>query len=237
MNSIPTRAIRTTTALALASAIAISLLLTGADGASASPYIIVPIANQFTAQCSNGVAVPNPARNPGLVSDCATLLAAKDALEGADGSLNWSADVGISHWNGVTTTNNRVSELWLQKYDMNGAIPAELGNLAKLEELGLYDNQLTGEISPELGNLADLKFLYLSGNQLTGAIPPELGNLANLTQLGLNNNQLTGAIPPELGKLSNLEFLYLDENQLTGAIPAELGNLANLTLCGSTPIN
>ena len=159
----PTRAIRTATALALASAIALSLLLTGADGASASDHIII-IVPEFTAQCSNGVAVPNPASNPGLVADCAALLAAKDTLEGTTGNLNWSADVGISDWNGVSTANNRVSGLWLQENRLNGAIPSELGDLANLEALYLSGNQLTGEIPPELGNLANLRDLRLGGN-------------------------------------------------------------------------
>ena len=43
-----------------------------------------------TASCANGIAVPNPASNPGLVSDCETLLSARDTLAGT-ASLNWSA--------------------------------------------------------------------------------------------------------------------------------------------------
>ena len=46
---------------------------------------------------------------------------------------------------------------------MTGAIPAELGNLANLEELTLDDNQLTGAIPAELGNLANLEELTLDG--------------------------------------------------------------------------
>ena len=47
--------------------------------------------SQYTELCSNGIVVPNPADNPGLVSDCATLLAAKPTIEGASGNLNWSS--------------------------------------------------------------------------------------------------------------------------------------------------
>ena len=200
--------------------------------------------------------MPNPADNPGLVSDCANLLAAKSTLEGESGNLNWSADIEIAYWDGVCLRDNRVSTLHLSEYRseyrLNGAIPPELGNLAMLEDLDFTYNQLTGEIPPELGNLANLKRLNiysndltgeippwlgnlakleeldLTHNQLTGAIPLELGNIANLTQLSLGGNQLTGDIPPELGNLANLVGLYLFNNQLTGAIPSELGNLANL---------
>ena len=214
----------------------------------------IPMSTPATlaAQCSNGVAVPNPTDNPGLVADCATLLAAKDTLEGEGGNLNWSADVRISDWEGVAIRDNRVSSLllvedrlngaipselgslanlkglYLPSNDLTGVIPPELGNLANLYALGLGGNQLTGEIPPKLGNLSNLEVLELDGNRLTGEIPSELGNLSNLEALGLSGNRLTGRIPPDLGNLPDLLDIYLDNNQLTGAIPLELGNLANL---------
>ena len=235
----PKYAIRTATALALVatlSLIAVSLLTTGARNATAFNASgsdgAISISAQYAAQCSNGVAVPNPASNAGLVSDCATLLASKTTLEGTTGYLNWSADRAISGWYGVTTANNRVSKLRLTREGMNGAIPAELGNLANLRQLTILTNGLTGAIPAELGNLANLRQLHLWGNDLTGAIPPELGNLSNLRQLHLWNNDLTGAIPAELGNLAKLEDLDLIHNRLTGEIPSELGNLANLRTLG-----
>ena len=50
--------------------------------------------------CSSGIAVTDPDDNPGLVSDCEVLLAARDILAGSAG-LNWSADVRIESWDGV----------------------------------------------------------------------------------------------------------------------------------------
>ena len=164
------------------------------------------------------------------MADCAALLAAKGALEGTRGILNWSADIGIGDWDGVIIAGNRVLQLRVNNYEkLNGTIPAELGNLTDLRELHLSFNQLTGAIPAELGNLANLRGLYLNANHLTGEMPMELGNLANLEDLRLSNNNLTGEIPVELGNLANLTQLELGANQLTGAIPAELGNLANLT--------
>ena len=242
--SMSKRAIRITTALALVavmSLIAASLLMTGTGGATAfnfgasdSAARHMPIPAQYTTQCSNGTAVPNPADNAGLVADCAALLASKDTLEGTTGGLNWSADRPISWWYGISTANNRVSRLELALENLNGEIPAELGNLANLEYLIIYRNQLTGEIPAELGNLANLQYLDILSTELTGDIPAELGNLANLVLLNLTDTELTGAIPPELGNLAKLTSLRLSGNQLTGAIPAELGNLANLTLLNLT---
>ena len=212
----------------------------------------------YTTQCSNGIAVPHPQNNPGLVSDCAALLTAKDALDPDGQHLDWSDNVSIHDWGGIEIestldgayfrdrvvalglwfmTGSIPSELgslanlrWLElKYgQLTGSIPSELGNLANLRELDLSENQLTGSIPSELGNLANLDDLYLNDIQLTGSIPPELGNLTNLRELDLSENQLTSSIPSELGNLANLDDLYLNDNQLTGSIPPDLGNLTNL---------
>ncbi len=236
--SVSKRAIRIAIGLALVvvmAVVAVSLLMSGGGGATAfnaggsnTAARTITIPAQYTAQCSNGTAVHDPANNVGLVSDCAALLAAKNTLEGTEGYLNWSADVRISGWRGVTIAKNRVSKLELSNHLLNGRIPSELGNLANITDLDLSDNQLTGAIPAELGNLANLWSLRLFHNQLTGAIPAELGNLTYLAQLYLGGNRLTGAIPAELGNLANLYDLGLDNNRLTGAIPAELGNLAKI---------
>ena len=167
--------------------------------------------------------------NTGLVSDCDTLLAAKETLA-RTANLNWSADSPIGKWEGVTVRGmpERVVWLDLRAKGLDGSVPAELGQLSKLTYLNLRTNQLTGEIPSELGSLANLRELNLHVNQLTGEIPAELGGLANLQSLDLGGNQLTGEIPVWLGSLANLEELHLGWNQLTGPIPAELGSLANL---------
>ena len=134
---------------------AISLLMACADQST----------SRFAAQCSDGGAVHDPENNPDLVSDCATLLIIKDALDESD-SLNWSADRSIRYWDGVATENNRVSLLILG--GLTGEMPSELGNLSNLRELYMGSNDLTGAIPPELGNLSNLATLWLSGNQLTG---------------------------------------------------------------------
>ena len=216
-----------------------------------------------TNNCSNGVAVTvgsqqastcaadgavSAAANPGLVTDCEKLLAAKDTLRGT-ASLNWSASIPVENWKGITVsgTPKRVTKLVLSRDRvigrLNGRLPAELGDLAMLTTLKLSENQLTGTIPPELGNLANLTELNLWDNQLTGAIPAKLGDLSNLRSLILNNNELSGRMPSELGNLQWLETLNLRHNQLTGVIPSELGRLSSLvridlldnSLTGSIP--
>ena len=204
------------------------------------PAATTTVTVSVTPHCSGGTVVASPASNPGLVADCETLLRAKDTLRGSD-RLNWSADRAISEWEGITVrgTPGRVTRLWLdrgtsqqqegRRITLTGTIPAELGELSKLEWLTLARHELTGVIPAELGNLSELTDLRLLGNDLTGGIPPELGNLSNLTRLDLNGNPLGGSIPVELGKLTNLRSVRLGNSHLTGSIPASLGALSNLT--------
>ena len=190
--------------------------------------VVMSVAAQ-TSVCTNGVAVPDPANNPGLVSDCEALLAARDTLAG-DVTLNWSAGTPIGDWEGVFVdgTPLRVIDLELIGRHLTGEIPADLGSLTNLEALRLAVNQLSGPIPSELGDLTNLRTLWLHGNQLKGEIPPDLRGLTNLRTLWLTSNQLTGEIPSELGALSSLEELSFSDNELTGSIPPELGSLFNL---------
>jgi len=142
--------------------------------------------------------------------------------------------------------------LLLNRNQLTGSIPAQLGDITNLYRLELDYNQLTGSIPIQLGNPSTLRFINLASNQLSGTIPVEFGSLSNLltlnlarnqltgpipavlgnlplTQLGLGSNQFTGSIPVELGNLSSLTSLSLDNNQLTGSVPSELGALTNLT--------
>ena len=190
-------------------------------------------------------AIGMPANLGAAAGDWEALIALYRATDGDNwnASYNWLSDAPLGEWYGVTTDQEgRVIRLVLGRWsdpagpiapfgpDLNleGELPAELGNLTRLQELSLGVNQLVGEIPSELGRLSRLTTLDLNNNQLTGDVPPELGSLPNLQGLYLGNNALTGAIPAELGQLSNLQALDLRGNALTGSIPAELGNLSRL---------
>ena len=181
--------------------------------------------------CATEGAVPDAANNPGLMSDCETLLAAKVILAGT-GSFgrNWSASTPITQWQGVSALGSprRVTRVGLANIDLNGTIPEALGTLSALRELVLRDNDLTGPIPAVLGNLTNLTQLKLDGNELAGTIPKVLGNLNNLEILWLSNNNLSGTIPSELGNLGNLQVLFLRNNRLSGEVPQELGKLSKM---------
>ena len=119
-----------------------------------------------------------------LAADCAILLAARDVLAG-DGALNWSADVPVEEWDGVTVSQWSRRVTWLS----------------------LGDRGLTGRIPPEMGNLTALEALFLSGNSLTGGVPPELEKLLpRLSFLRLSGNSFTGCVPERLRRVSSRDL-------------------------------
>ena len=160
--------------------------------------------------CSNGVAVPDPEANPGLVEDCRTLLGIREELGGSV-LLKWSPSTPTTGWEGIAVGGEPPRVHAIEIYQFFGGHAG-----------GYFGGFLYGRIPPELGNLTELRMLNLSLNELSGHIPPELGNLANLEVLDLRSNLLTGRIPLELGSLENLRKLYLSGNRLTGCIPLAL---------------
>jgi len=186
-------------------------------------------AQSLKSRCAENGAVPDGSANAGLVNDCFTLLKAKDKLRGS-AALNWSTDIAMSQWNGLTLGGSplRVTELDLRRRELDGAIPRRLNSLEQLTRLDLSENFLQGEIPARLGRLANLQRLHLGTNKLEGRIPGELGNLSNLEYLNIERNELNGRIPPELKGLSSLQQLRLNNNKLGGRISSELGELSNL---------
>ena len=160
---------------------------------------------------------------PGLLADCALLLAVRDRLAG-DAPLNWREDVPVDDWLGVVVdrSRGRVTALDLTQMGLNGRIPAELGQLAGLVSLRLGRNRLSGGIPPELGDLVDLRVLALDGNLLAGSVPSELDKLSKLTDLWLRENRLNGPVPSSVAALPELVALRLDpdDDDAAGKLPA-----------------
>ena len=200
-----------------------AFIVAGNDGRYGTPQWPPASAWQFM---TPGVVQPT-----GPDSDRAALIALYDATDGPNWTnrTNWLSDEPLEHWYGVTTDDDgRVTQLLLRENNLNGPIPAAVGNLTGLVRLDFQGNQLSGSIPGSLGNLANLERLSLSRNSLSGPIPPGLLNLTELKELYLHTNQLSGTIPSSLSNLAGLEILLLYGNRFTGTIPSSLGNLSDL---------
>ena len=110
-----------------------------------------------------------------LQADCAALLANKEALAG-DAALNWSEDVPMEFWRGVTVDGSpqRVTALELPRAGLSGRLFAELGELDGLVAVDLSHNRLAGPVPPQLEALHKLRFLRLAGNDLDRPFPRAL---------------------------------------------------------------
>jgi hypothetical protein len=124
--------------------------------------------------------------------------------------VSWTSNFEECAWSGVQCDGNgRVTDLWLQRRDVRGQIPHDLGLLTHLTWLSLGENQLSGTIPSSLGSLTALNKLWLFASHLSGTIPSSLGALTAMTDLLLHNNQLVDTMP-FCNSVQSFEYLVVD---------------------------
>lgn len=125
----------------------------------------------------------------------------------------------------------------------SGYIPGALTQLNKLREVMLEKNEMWGDLPPDIGYMEDLEILKVGdGNEMSGTIPDSVYDLTELKQLWLQDTYhcvedevgelicenskeygFMGSISPSIGNLTKLELLIVNSNPLTGTIPIEIG--------------
>ena len=170
-----------------------------------------------------GNASVNASLNPGLVNDCAALLALHEDLPDAV-ELNWTRERPLREWDGVTIGGSppRIRELRLTGVRLDRRAARSLIWLTDLRVLDLSRSEV-GSIWSELGELRNLEELRLAGTDAQGGIPAELGQLTNLRVLDLSFNELSESIPSEVGQLAKLRVLDLSWNRLKKPNPGGVG--------------
>lgn len=92
-------------------------------------------------------------------------------------------------------------------------IPAEIGNLEKLQKFYLTDAKEVKELPPQIEHLGNLTSIHITHCGLE-YLPAQIGRLTKLEGLHLSMNELQ-EIPREIGYLKNLKKLDLAGNKLT----------------------
>lgn len=151
-----------------------------------------------------------------------------EATNGLNWNNPWNLDTPVETWHGITVKDNKVTEINLLFNNLNGPLPASLGQLKYLKKLELSFNPISGTIPAELGNLELLEVLAINGTAISGFIPESLGNLSNLKQLHLSSNQLSGIVPESLGALPQIEVFNVFDNDLYGSLPKGFSTRPNL---------
>ncbi len=124
---------------------------------------------------------------------------------------------GIHYLSGITAFSSAKNDL--------KDIPAEFGQLTRLESVNLLKAFALETIPPEIGNLQSLTFLRLDMTSLK-ALPKEIGKLKNLRVLNIANTKI-GLLPDEIGDLENLEFLDMHSNDIS-SVPESICDLIKL---------
>uniref|UniRef100_M8D3Z8 non-specific serine/threonine protein kinase n=1 Tax=Aegilops tauschii TaxID=37682 RepID=M8D3Z8_AEGTA len=153
--------------------------------------------------------------------DTSVLRALMDQWQNSPPTWGQSDDpCGVSPWDGVTCSNDRVISIKVSTMGIKGLLAADIGQLTELQSLDLsFNKDLGGVLTPTIGNLKQLATLILAGCSFHGNIPDELGSLPKLSYMALNSNQFSGKIPASLGNLSSLYWFDVADNQLTGPLP------------------
>jgi len=129
-----------------------------------------------------------------------------------------------------------LTALRISNNSLEGSLPSEWNQFARLSKVDLSINNFDGPIPPDLFSL-NLIDLNLSKNHLSGAIPfPEskIGELfarpvlAPLESLDLSDNLLSGGLSSEIGFMDRLKLLNLAKNGLSGHIPVALAKIDGL---------
>ncbi|XP_034212799.1 receptor-like protein 2 [Prunus dulcis] len=109
------------------------------------------------------------------------------------------------------------ASLDLSNNNINGHIPAEIGQLQLLRKLALNSNNFSGIIPYQISNLKNLEVFNLSTNHLSGIIPLSLASLNFLKEFDVSYNSLEGPIPTST-QLQSFEASAFEGNpKLCGA--------------------
>ncbi|KAL5864839.1 hypothetical protein ACOSQ3_002353 [Xanthoceras sorbifolium] len=115
-----------------------------------------------------------------------------------------------------------VAGIDLNRADIAGFLPEELGLLIDLSILHLNSNRFCGIVPQSLSNLTLLYEFDLSNNRFVGPFPHVVLSLPTLNYLDIRYNEFEGPLPPQLFS-KKLDAIFVNNNRFTSVIPKNIG--------------
>ncbi|CAB9507842.1 STYKc [Seminavis robusta] len=147
-------------------------------------------------------------------------------------SFEFLTDGPECDWSGslLCDSNGSITHLELQKNNLQGTIPLELGALTALDFLQLGGNPLQGTLPEALSELTSMKKFDVASNDLTGTVPDSLyQSWKGIETWNLATNHFSGTVSSHLSELVNLKAMAWAGNDLEGTFPASVWtNLSKL---------
>ena len=156
-------------------------------------------------------------------------------------NTNWGSDKPVSEWFGIQcNADGTIWDIDLRQNNLQGTIPASIGNFVNLTILTLESNELYGEIPSEIGKLKNLGALSLHHNQLSGTLPESLVECHDLWFLRIGANNLTDLencmdIITQFPQMSYLDMSWL--SNFCGLLPSRMAELMSLPNLSSFDIS
>jgi len=179
----------------------------------------------FLSMCVHLALSPSMAQV--VTNDSLALVDLYNATNGSQwlSNANWLTSNPVGTWTGIQVAGGRVTQIQFPfGNNLQGDLPASMGNLTGLQSLELGWNGITS-MPPEIGNLVSVQTLSLAYNQIS-QVPSTLVNMSGLSFLDLSGNSIT-SLPDQIGLLTSLESLHAEANQIS-TLPPSIGGLVNL---------
>ncbi|KAF2284274.1 hypothetical protein GH714_020175 [Hevea brasiliensis] len=193
--------------------------------------------------------LPSPIHNPRLVDAFVAFQAWKHSITSDPNNftLDWCSP-NVCNYTGVycapAPDDNRtitVAGIDLNRANISGSLPEELGLLTDLALFHLNSNRFCGSIPDSFRHLRLLYELDISNNQFSGEFPSVVLHLPSLKFLDIRFNEFHGNVPPKLFDLQ-LDALFINNNKFNSSLPENFGNspvsvvvLANNNISGCIP--
>lgn len=126
--------------------------------------------------------------------------------------LNWLSSKTLENWEGVTISNNRVSELDLSGRGLSGNLAEEFFNLFQLKILDLSNNPSL-DIPSLTSKFLEIEYANLSNCAIT-IFPSFLTKSNKLVELNLSNNLLS-SIAQGIENIPTLKKIDISNNRYT----------------------